>query len=87
MTKGIKRAYDAMTDQQKQEVERLMVKWSIKRSDAIRLALRRESVDAILLKYDRRPDGRVIHRTTGIRRGSRDALTRRLPGSFGSSTR
>lgn len=87
MTKGIKRAYDAMTDLQKLQVKQLMGKWSIKRSDAIRLVLGRESIDVILLRYDRRTDGRVIYRTVGSRRGSHDALSRRLPGSFESASK
>lgn len=87
MTKGIKKAYDTMTDRQKQQVEQLMTKWSIKRSDAVRLALGREPIDSILLKYDRRPDGRTIYRTLGSGRGSHDALTRRLPGSFENASK
>jgi hypothetical protein len=86
MTKGIKRAYEAMTDQQKQQVEQLMAKWSIRRSDAVRL-LRGADLAVILLKYDRRPDGRVIYHTVGSRRGHRDVMSRRLPGSFESASR
>ena len=87
MTKGIKKAYNAMTREQRQQVQRLMARWRIKLSDAVRLALGRESIEVILLKYDRTPDGRVIYRTLGSRRGSRDVLTRRLPGSFESGSR
>jgi hypothetical protein len=87
MKKGIKKAYDAMTDQQKQQVDQLMTKWNIKRSDAVKLALGRSCIEVILFKYDRRPDGRAIYHTLGSHRGSHDAFTRRLPGSFGSASR
>lgn len=84
MTKGIKKAYEAMTNAQKQQVAQLMTKWNVKLSDAIRL-FRGADLEVILLKYDRRPDGRVIYRTIGSRRGYRDVMARRLPGSFESA--
>jgi len=86
MTKGIKKAYTAMTDQQKQQVEQLAVKWNIRRSDAIRLA-RGADLAVILFKYERKPDGTVVHRTIGSRQGYRDAISRRLPGSFETAHR
>lgn len=84
MTIGIKKAWEATTGQQRQQVGELMVKWNVKRSDAIRLA-RGEDLAVILTKYDRRQDGRVNYRTIGSRRGYRDVMSRRLPGSFGSA--
>ena len=85
MTKGFNAAFDALNSEQREFVKKLMADWGIKKSDALPLYLKRESLEAVLLKYGRTPVGRVI--PIAPKRNHLDALTRRLPGSFESQQR
>jgi len=80
----MKREYEAFTQDQKDQADFLIKKWSIRKSEAIRLVLGEVSITEVLDRYDLRPDGSTIHRTFRRTPDSTDALSKRLPGSFGS---